>query len=140
MGGIQHAVPPLDSYQVLARVNGGRAAFSEINASLGELNGYQQALNSGQIGIRGPGNASVQGPDYVTLDTTGEGTVNVWDAKYRGPKYSSYPTSIDPDKLQAWMPQVVDAVNAMPEGPAKSMAIDALANGRVAGLVFKWPK
>ena len=127
--------------ELLAKVNGGRAPYSELNAAIGELQGYNQATNElGQIGIQAPGNASLQGPDFVTLDTAGDGTINVWDAKYRGPNASYYPSSIPDNTLANWMPQVTDSVNNMPAGPLQDLALDALQNGRVAGRIFKWPQ
>ncbi|MYN20904.1 hypothetical protein GTP81_29635, partial [Rugamonas sp. FT107W] len=127
--------------EILAKVNSGRYPYTEINGAIGELRGYKQATNDlGHIGIQAPGKTSVPGPDYVTLDPAGDGTIYVWDAKYRGPNAVSYPKSIPDDKLTNWMSQLKDSIKSMPEGPAKEMALDALKNGRVVGKIFKWPQ
>ncbi|WP_426212032.1 RHS repeat-associated core domain-containing protein [Massilia sp. TWP1-3-3] len=128
--------------QVIAKVNSGRSPYSELNGAIGEFQGYDKATNGlGHVGIQAPGKTSVPGrADYVTLDTAGDGTIHVWDAKYRAPNNSSYPKSIPAEKLDKWMPQVENSVRNMPPGPAKDMAIDALNNGRVVGKVFKWPQ
>ena len=127
---------------MIAKVNSGRSPYSELNGAIGEFQGYDKATNGlGHVGIQAPGKTSVPGrADYVTLDTAGDGTIHVWDAKYRAPNNSSYPKSIPAEKLDKWMPQVENSVRNMPPGPAKDMAIDALNNGRVVGKVFKWPQ
>lgn len=133
--------PDGDSSGILAKVNNGRSPYSEINGAIGELQGYNQATNDlGHISIQAPGKTSVPGPDYVTLDLVNDGTINVWDSKYRGPQATSYPKSIPEAKLNNWMPQVADSINKKPSGPAKSMALDAYLNGRVVGKIFKWPQ
>jgi hypothetical protein len=131
---------PATPAETLAKVNQGRAPYSELNAAVAEAQGYNNAINNlGHIGIEAPGKASVQGPDFITLDPAGEGTINVWDAKYRGPNATSWPTTIPDSKMASWASQISDAVNNMPAGTAKDMALDALQNGRVVPQVFKWP-
>lgn len=63
----------------------------------------------------------------------------VYDAKYRGPG-GSYPRQIPPAKLQSWLPQVRKAIDALPNGPVKARALQALQQGRIRGEVFKWPQ
>jgi filamentous hemagglutinin len=126
------------SYEVLAKVNSGRAPFSEINGSIGELNGYQQALDSGRIGIVKPGKASAPGVDYATFDPA-QGVVYITDAKYRGPG-GSYPSSISQKSFDAWTQQVQSTVTSWPDSPVKSAILDAIRSGRVRPEIFKWPQ
>lgn len=137
-----NAATSTNAPQVIAKVNAGRSPYSEITGAIGEFQGYENATNGlGHVGIQAPGKTSVPGrPDYLTFDTAGDGTIYVWDAKYRAPNNASYPKSIPTAKLDKWMPQVENSVNNMPPGPLKDMALDALINGRVTGKVFKWPQ
>ncbi len=122
--------------EVLADAGPTGAQTGKLNAQIGELRGYQTALEEGHTGIRGPGKTDVKGVDYITLDQ--EGRVVVWDAKYRGPGYR-HPSSLPAGKLQRWMPEIQKAVDAMPDGPAKAAAQRALETGQVVGRIFKWP-
>jgi|GEM_PF-5641601 len=134
---------PATPAETLAKVNRGRAPYSELNAAVGEAQGYKYATEDlGEIGIQAPGKASAQGPDFITLaeDDEGNSVINVWDAKYRGPNSSYFPNSIPQSKLDSWLPDVTNAVNNMPAGAAKDSALDALQNGRINGTVFKWPQ
>jgi hypothetical protein len=38
------------------------------------------------------------------------------------------------------MPEVRDAIDAMPEGPEKDAAREAFERGDVEGKIFRWPK
>ena len=93
-----------DTTQELAKANAGRSPYSEINGSLGELNGYKQALNDGRIGVVEPGKASAPGVDYATFDPE-TGVVYITDAKYRAPG-GTYPSAIPQSKVDAWTQQV----------------------------------
>jgi hypothetical protein len=133
---------PATPAETLAKVNKGRAPFSELNAAVAEAQGYKYATETlGQDAISGPGKASVQGPDFLTLGKTRDGlpAINVWDAKYRGPNNPYYPNSIPQNQLDSWLPDITDAVNNMAPGEAKDAALDALQNGRIQGQIFKWP-
>lgn len=100
----RYKIGAIGNIEVLAKVNSGRAPYSEINGSLGELNGYKQALDSGRIGIIEPRKASAPDVDYATFDAE-ESIVYVTDAKYRGPG-GSYPSSIPQQKVNAWTQEV----------------------------------
>jgi hypothetical protein len=50
-----------------------------------------------------------------------------------------YPTSIPEHQLNKWTPEVRDAIERMPDGPAKDAARDAFENGRVVDAIFRWP-
>jgi len=122
----------------LANVNYGRSPFSELNGAIGEARGWSQALESGQIGVSGPGKASLPGADYITYDPSSRSLI-VWDAKYRA-EGGRYPASLPASKLQAWQTEIVNSVKNMPEGPHKAAAESALKSGRVEGRIFKWPQ
>lgn len=53
---------------------------NHVNGSIAEIQGYQDALNKGEIGIQRPGKVTAAGPDYITYNPSSE-TVNVWDSK-----------------------------------------------------------
>jgi hypothetical protein len=125
-------------HEVLAKANNGRAPFSELNASIAELNGYQEALDEGQIGIVKPGKASAPGVDYATFDLD-DGIVYIYDAKYRGPG-GKYPTSIPPKKLESWTNGLKMEVSTWPDGQKKSLILDAIQNGKFLPRIFKWSK
>lgn len=132
VGGNSTGVAANDS-QILAGSN-----LSHINGSIGELRGYQSAIDDlGQMGIQSPGKVSATGPDYITYDPA-SGNVIVWDSKYRGPG-GSYPSNLPADKVNSWMPQVSDAIHNLPPGPLRDAAIDALQSGKVQGQIFRWP-
>lgn len=122
----------------LAKVNYGRSPFSELNGAIGEARGWNQALESGQIGVSGPGKASLPGADYITYDPSNRSLI-VWDAKYRA-EGGRYPSSLPASKLQAWQSEIVNSVKNMPEGPHKAAAESALRSGRIKGQIFKWPQ
>ncbi|MEX5596210.1 VENN motif pre-toxin domain-containing protein, partial [Pseudomonas orientalis] len=124
--------------EVLAKVNSGRSPYSELNGAIGEARGWNQAIESGQTPISGPGKASLPGADYITYDPLSRSVI-VWDAKYRAPG-GSYPTSLPDSKLQAWQSEIINSVKNMPEGSAKAAAESALKAGRVEGRIFKWPQ
>jgi hypothetical protein len=123
--------------ETLAKVNKGKAPYSELNASVAEINGYQRALDRGEIGIMAPGKASAPGVDYATFDPVA-GEVIISDAKYRGPG-GTYPTSIPDAKLADWTDQVKDVVSGWADSPQKTQILNALDNGRVRGEIFPWP-
>lgn len=122
----------------LANVNYGRSPFSELNGAIGEARGWHQTLDSGQIGVSGPGKASLPGADFITYDPSIRSLI-VWDAKYRA-EGGRYPSSVPASKLQAWQTEIVNSVKNMPEGPHKTAAENALKAGRVEGKIFKWPQ
>ncbi|MFZ6723809.1 hypothetical protein, partial [Undibacterium sp. Ji49W] len=122
----------------LANVNGGRAPFSELNGSLGELNGYNQALGEGRIGIIEPGKTSAPGVDYATYNPD-TGVVYVTDAKYRGPG-GTYPTSVSSESLEKWTEEVKSTVQSWPDSTLKTDILNAIDNGKVKPEIFKWPK
>ena len=111
--------------------------IAKLNAEIAEVKGYNQALDAGHISIQPPGNVSEQGPDFITFDLK-EGAIVVWDAKYRGPG-GAYPTTVPAEQLARWMPEVRAAVDAMVEGPQKTLCRAKVAAGNVDGRVFKWP-
>jgi len=127
-----------DTTQVLAKVNVGRSPFSEINGSLGELNGYKQSLNEGRIGVVEPGKASTPGVDYATFDPEA-GVVYITDAKYRAPG-GTYPSSIPQSKVDAWTQQVKAEVQGWPDSPQKTVILHAINSGNVKPEIFKWPQ
>ncbi len=55
--------------------------INHINGSIGELHGYQDAINNGEIGIQAPGKVTASGPDFITYNPN-TGRVNIWDSKY----------------------------------------------------------
>lgn len=109
-----------------------------MNGAIGEPRGWNQALESGQLPISGPGKASLPGADYITYDPATRSVI-VWDAKYRAPG-GSYPSSLPASKLQAWQTEIINSVKNMPDGLAKTSAESALNAGRVEGRIFKWPQ
>ena len=113
--------------------------LEHLNAAIAEQHGYTAAVDAGHVGIQAPGKATAKGLDYATYDPK-VGEIVVWDSKYRGPKGGSAPATIPSAKLDRWMPELRSAVEAMPEGPAKTEILTALEAGRVRGQVFKWPK
>jgi hypothetical protein len=116
-----------------------RSKLEHQNASIGELQGYWRAQARGEIGILDPGPTTSPGrPDYITLDLNKREIV-VYDSKYRGPG-GSYPSGVPPSKLQSWLPQVRKAIEAMPNGPMKTRALQALQQGKIRGEVSKWPQ
>ena len=123
---------------VLARVNHGKAPFSELNSAIAEARGWQNAIDKGQVGIRPPTKASAGGVDYVTFDPT-RGEVVLWDAKYRRPG-GRYPSSVPATKTTAWKAQARAAAEAMPESPVRLVILDALARGKVRTEIFRWPQ
>ncbi len=132
-GAINQAEP-----KVIAKVNDGRAPYSELNGAIGEARGWNQALESGHVPISGPGKASLPGADYITYDPATRSVI-VWDAKYRAPG-GRYPSSLPLSKLQAWQAEIINSVKNMPDGQAKVSAESALKAGRVEGRIFKWPQ
>ncbi|WP_456362213.1 two-partner secretion domain-containing protein [Xanthomonas arboricola] len=115
------------------------ANLKHLNGSIGELRGYQSAVDElGHVGIQAPGKVTAPGPDYITFDRS-TGSVVVWDAKYRSPG-GRYPKSMELSQIQSWMPEVRAAVEKLPEGPTKDLALDAINEGRVDGRIFKWPR
>jgi hypothetical protein len=109
----------------------------QMNAAIAEYNGYQDAINSGQVGIQEPGNVNAPGPDYVTYDP-GMDQIVAGDAKYRSS--GIFPSGVPDSQLQGWMPQIEQAINAMTDGPYKTAAQQAFASGQVIGQVYTWPK
>ncbi|WP_137936092.1 polymorphic toxin-type HINT domain-containing protein [Chitinivorax sp. B] len=113
--------------------------LSHINGTIGELRGYQNAIeNLGHIGIAAPGKATARGADFITFSVDAE-KIFVWDAKYRGPN-GIHPTTLSPEKLKRWMPEVRSAIENLPDGPLKDAATSALQKGNVGGAIFKWPQ
>lgn len=115
-----------------------RGPRSHLNGAIAEAHGYDEALNSGHVGIKKPGKVTSQGPDFITLDTEGK-SIFVWDSKYRRPS-GSYPSAVSQAKLQAWGPKIRSAIDAIPPGLNKEMALEAFRVGSIIGQVFRWPK
>jgi len=114
--------------------------LTHINGALGEAHGYKRATEElGHVGIQSPEKVTAPGADFVTIDPK-DGTIYVWDSKYRGPNATSYPSSIPPAKLAVWTSQLKETINSMPDGPIKDMALDSLKNGKIQGEIFKWPQ
>ncbi len=90
-------------------------------------------------GLFGAYKVTAPGADYVTMDPK-NGTIYIWDSKYRGPNSSSYPTTISAQKFNSWKNDLQNIINAMPDGPAKTMAQNSLNNGNIQGEIFKWPQ
>jgi hypothetical protein len=112
--------------------------LSHINGSIGELRGYQSAIDDlGHIGIKQPGKVTARGPDFITYDPKG-GDIFVWDAKYRAPS-GTYPSTVPASKVNSWLPHIQEAIQNMPPGATRNAAMNALQNGRIRGEVFKWP-
>jgi len=119
---------------------GVRVAGSDVrhvNGAIAETRGYHAALDSGQMGIQRPGKVTSPGPDFITYDPQSKFII-VWDAKYRV-SGTGYPTSLSATTLRQWIPDVRDAINALPEGPFKWQVSNALESGRVSGSIFRWP-
>jgi hypothetical protein len=121
---------------LFAKANSGKAPYSELNAAIGEEHGWQAATRS-QTPIRGPKPASVRGPDFITYDPESK-SIFVWDSKYRKPG-GHYPSTIPPKTMQRWAPEVRKAVEAMPDGPEKMKAMNALNRGAVEPRIYRWP-
>jgi filamentous hemagglutinin len=98
---------------------------------------WRESLEEGHIPIQEPGPVTAAGADYITLDPDGA-IVVVWDAKYRGPG-QPVPTSIPATQLQSWIPEVVRAVQSMPDSAAKIGAVEALRSGKIKGRIFNYP-
>ncbi|MCZ4324658.1 FG-GAP-like repeat-containing protein [Pseudomonas anguilliseptica] len=109
-----------------------------VNGSIGELRGFQEALDLGHIEIKRPGKVTTPGPDFITLDHENDRIV-VWDAKYRS-EGGYYPKSVSNEKLKSWMSEVRDAVNNLPAGNIRDDAMRLLQNNQVDSAIFRWPK
>ncbi|MBC3873634.1 hypothetical protein H8K55_08545 [Undibacterium sp. LX15W] len=127
-----------ESGEVLAKVNKGRSPNSEINATIAELNGYQQSIENGRLGIIKPGKASARGVDYATYDPE-EGIVYITDSKYRA-SGGSFPRTIPQKKVKSWTEEVQNTVQNWPDSPYKSKILETIKNGNVRPEIFKWPK
>jgi RHS repeat-associated protein len=139
-GGSQGADALLDATRATAtraeRLAGPK--LEHMNASVAEIRGYQNLLDRGFHGIRGPGKTAARGADSIAYDpTTAE--IVVQDAKYRGPA-GKYPSRIPASKLKRWGPDIQRAIEALPDGPLKDAARQALESGQVRPEVFRWPQ
>jgi hypothetical protein len=114
-----------------------RSKPEHYNASIAEIQGFEEALRRGQVPILEPGAATAKGLDYATYDPRA-GEIVIWDAKYRSPG-GSYPSSIPATKIQAWGPQLQRAIASMADGPLKDEILAALRAGKVRGRIFRWP-
>jgi RHS repeat-associated protein len=113
--------------------------LEHMNASIGELHGYEEALGQGHVPIRGPGKTTARGADYLTYDPVQQEVV-FWDAKYRGPQGGSVPRTLAPAKIQRWTPEARKAIEVLPDSPLKADMLRALDAGQVRGEIFKWPR
>jgi hypothetical protein len=125
------------SAESLAKVNRGKAPYSELNASVAELNGYRAALDKGRIGVIAPGKASASGLDFATYDPVKE-MLYITDAKYRGPG-GTYPATVPQAKMDAWTNEVRDVVSNWSDSPLKDSVLNAIDNGNVDVGILKWP-
>jgi hypothetical protein len=113
------------------------ASRNAVKGFIGEYNGYSEALARNEIGIQAPGKAMAPGPDYITMriNPDGTGTIVVYDAKF-----ANGPSTLSGAKLDRWMAETTNAVNAMQPGPLRDLALGALAKGRVQGQIYKYTK
>ena len=109
-----------------------------LNAAIAESRGYETALSRGHIGIAEPGKVTAPGVDFITFDPAGEGSVVIWDAKYRAS--GKFPSSIPAKKIRKWTEEAKGVVASLPEGPLKRQAQAALDAGRIRPEIFKWPQ
>ncbi|MFC3680298.1 hypothetical protein [Bacterioplanoides pacificum] len=141
-GGYQETPITVDDLVMMAedtednRISG--ANINHVNGAIGEIRGYQGAIDSGHIGIQGPGKVTAPGVDYITFDSS-TGEVVLWDAKYRKDG-GSYPSKVSDDKTRRWTNEAREVINSLPDGELKDDALEALENGDVRSEISRWPK
>lgn len=112
--------------------------LEHMNASVAEIHGYENMLNRGYLGIRGPGKTTARGADSIAFDPTAREIV-VQDAKYRGPG-GTYPTKIPGEQLMRWHADIRRGIEELPAGPLKDAARRAFEDGKIRPEVFRWPQ
>jgi hypothetical protein len=111
--------------------------INHINGAIGEAQGYQYATQDlKQIGIQAPGNVTTPGPDFITFDPA-NGTINVWDAKFRS--NLNFPSSANGFGSQAWLQEVQQAINNIPDATLRQQVQQAYTNGKINWNIFQWP-
>jgi RHS repeat-associated protein len=113
--------------------------LEHLNAAIGEVHGYEEALAQGHLPIRAPVKTTARGADYLTFDPVQQEVV-FWDAKYRGPQGGSVPKTLSAVKIQQWSAEARRAIGALPDSPVKAAMLRALDAGQVRGEIYKWPK
>jgi hypothetical protein len=94
--------------------------------------GWRGALADDQIGIKGPGKVTDNGPDYATYDTRNY-IITAWDAKYDSNR--KFPAQLSLDKLDSWLPYLKAAVDDY-TGPYAAQIRAAFAKGNIEGDIF----
>jgi hypothetical protein len=118
---------------MLAATSAINAVFSLSNKAkgyVGEANGWQEALDRGEIPIKSPHakNINAHGPDYITLEIGGRGPVlRVYDAAWKTKSLAEVTRNV----RGAWRPYISDAINGMAEGPLKRAAREAWEAGAI---------
>ena len=110
---------------------------NHINGSIGEIHGYQDALNNGEIGIQPPGKVTASGPDYITYDPA-TGQINVWDAKYSSK--GKWPKTAKGFGSEKWLEEVKEAIEKIADPKLRKEVMDAFNNGEINWKIFKWPQ
>ncbi|MBO4617184.1 MAG: hypothetical protein J5717_07505 [Lachnospiraceae bacterium] len=107
-----------------------------VNGSIAEIQGYNQAIASGEKGIQKPGKVTAPGPDYITYDAE-SGYINVYDAKYSFK--GIHPTTAKGFGTKKWMIEILEAINELADPELKALALDAYNKNMIAWRIFPWP-
>jgi hypothetical protein len=102
------------------------------NAAMTEELGWRGALTDEQIGVKGPGKVTGNGPDYVTYDAVND-ILCEWDAKYSSSR--NFPAQLSIEKLDSWLPYLKAAVDNY-TGPYAAQIRTAFAKGNIEGDIF----
>ena len=111
--------------------------IKHINGSIGEIQGYNAAIQDGEIGLQEPGVVTASGPDYITYNPD-TGYINVWDAKYSSG--GRWPTSAKGFGSEEWLSEVEEAINRLGNSDLKDEIKNAFENGKIDWKIFKWPQ
>ena len=112
--------------------------LNHINGFIGEMRGYGWQLARGHVGIMSPGLPTAVGPDFITFDARGTGTIYVWDAKYKR-SGKGIPKSIPATQRMAWTPVVKAKIAAMQGTKHYARINRAFMRGDISWEIFKWP-
>lgn len=108
-----------------------------MNGAIGEAQGYNNALQSGEVGIAAPGKVTANGPDYITFNAE-TGGITIWDAKYSSSGY--WPSSAKNFGSQSWLDFTQNAINLLDDLNLQKIVQEAFDSGNIDWQIFKWPQ
>ncbi|MBR4085815.1 MAG: hypothetical protein IKK33_16180, partial [Lachnospiraceae bacterium] len=111
--------------------------INHINGSIGELHGYQDAINNGEIGIQAPGKVTASGPDFITYNPN-TGRVNIWDSKYSSK--GKWPKTAKGFGTKKWLDETKEAIENISDTTLRDEIMDAFNNGKISWIIYKWPQ